>query len=85
MACRLDRGGLAVHGLVNCLLEPNRSFMDRTKVLVARVLVNTTFAKVSVQLTIMHETKLLKVTVLRTNFQVKEVEPAKGSFCTRSV
>ena len=53
--------------------------MDRTKVLVDRVLANTTFAKVSVQLTIMHETKLLKVTVLRTNFQVKEVESAKVS------
>ena len=51
--------------------------MDRTKVLVARVLANTTFAKVSVQLTIMHETKLLKVTVLRTNFQAKEVESAR--------
>ena len=51
--------------------------MDRSEVLVARVLANTTFAKVSVELTIMHETKLLKSTVLRTNCPVKEAEPAK--------
>ena len=48
MACFVDGEGQAVHGLGNCLLEPNQRFMDRTEVLVVRVLVDTTFAKVPV-------------------------------------
>ena len=72
--CLLDREGQSVRftNLAKCLLKPNRGFMDRTEVMVARVLVNTNFAKVSVQLTIMHETKLLKGAVLRNNCPVKK-------------
>ena len=54
MACLADRERLVVHRLGNCLLETDRGFMERTELLVARVLVNTAFAKVFVQLTVMH-------------------------------
>ena len=47
-----------------CLLEPDRDFMDRTEVLVARVLVGTTTCSVPVQLAVMRETGLQKGTRL---------------------
>ena len=49
-----------------CLLEPDRDFMDRTEVLVARVLVDTTTCSVPVQLAlaVMRETGLQKGTRL---------------------
>ena len=82
MACLVDREGQAVHGLSNCFLEPGGRLMDRTEVLAARE-VDTTFAKVAVQLTMMRETKLLISTVLGTMCPVKEAEPSEGSCCTR--
>ena len=47
-----------------CLLEPDRDFMDRTGVLEARVLVDTTTCSVPVQLAVMRETTLQKGTRL---------------------